>query len=57
MSIRGRTVVVAGGGIAGMATALLLARAEASVTVLERVATPEAGNVNPNAKGLAVLAP
>jgi 2-polyprenyl-6-methoxyphenol hydroxylase-like FAD-dependent oxidoreductase len=57
MTITGRTVVVAGGGIAGMATALLLAKAGASVTVVERVAAPEAVGaglvLQPN--GLAVL--
>jgi 2-polyprenyl-6-methoxyphenol hydroxylase-like FAD-dependent oxidoreductase len=57
VSTQGRTVVVAGGGIAGMATALLLARAGASVELLERVATPEAVGaglvLQPN--GLAVL--
>jgi 2-polyprenyl-6-methoxyphenol hydroxylase-like FAD-dependent oxidoreductase len=57
MSIRGRTVVVAGGGIAGMAAALLLARTGALVTVVERVAAPEAVGagllLQPN--GLAVL--
>lgn len=42
MSIQGRTVVVAGGGIAGMATALLLTKAGALVTVIELVAAPEA---------------
>ena len=57
MSIRGRTVVVAGGGIAGMAAALLLAKVGALVTVVERVSTPEAVGagllLQPN--GLAVL--
>jgi salicylate hydroxylase len=57
MSIRGRAVVVAGGGIAGMATALLPAKAGASVTLVERVAAPEAVGagllLQPN--GLAVL--
>jgi len=57
MTIQGRTVVVAGGGIAGMAAALLLTRQGALVTVVERVAAPEpvgAGLVlQPN--GLAVL--
>jgi 2-polyprenyl-6-methoxyphenol hydroxylase-like FAD-dependent oxidoreductase len=57
MSIRGRTVVVAGGGIAGMAAALLLAKQGALVTVVERVAAPEAVGaglvLQPN--GLAVL--
>ncbi|HZD69173.1 MAG TPA: NAD(P)/FAD-dependent oxidoreductase [Actinomycetes bacterium] len=57
MSMRGRTVAVAGGGIAGMAAALLLARAGASVTLVERVAAPEAVGagllLQPN--GLAVL--
>jgi 2-polyprenyl-6-methoxyphenol hydroxylase-like FAD-dependent oxidoreductase len=57
MSIRGRTVVVAGGGIAGMGVALLLAKAGALVTVVERVAAPEAVGagllLQPN--GLAVL--
>lgn len=57
MSIRGRTVVVAGGGIAGMAAALLLAKVGASVTVVERVSAPEAVGagllLQPN--GLAVL--
>ncbi len=57
MSIQDRAVVVAGGGIAGMATALLLAKAGASVTMVERVAAPEAVGagllLQPN--GLAVL--
>ncbi len=57
MSIQGRTVVVVGGGIAGMAAALLLAKVGALVTVLERVAAPEAVGaglvLQPN--GLAVL--
>ncbi len=57
MSLRGRTVVVAGGGIAGMAAALLLAKTGALVTVVERVAAPEAVGaglvLQPN--GLAVL--
>jgi 2-polyprenyl-6-methoxyphenol hydroxylase-like FAD-dependent oxidoreductase len=57
MTIKGQTVVVAGGGIAGMATALLLAKAGASVTVVERVAAPAAVGaglvLQPN--GLAVL--
>jgi 2-polyprenyl-6-methoxyphenol hydroxylase-like FAD-dependent oxidoreductase len=57
MSIQGGTVVVAGGGIAGMAAALLLAKAGALVTVVERVAASEAVGaglvLQPN--GLAVL--
>src|SRR6266545_5820548 len=57
MTIQGRMVVVAGGGIAGMATALLLAKQGALVTVVERVAAPEAVGaglvLQPN--GLAVL--
>jgi 2-polyprenyl-6-methoxyphenol hydroxylase-like FAD-dependent oxidoreductase len=57
VTIQGHTVVVAGGGIAGMATALLLAKRGALVTVVERVATPEAVGaglvLQPN--GLAVL--
>lgn len=57
MSIQGGTVVVAGGGIAGMAAALLLAKAGALVTAVERVAAPEAVGaglvLQPN--GLAVL--
>jgi salicylate hydroxylase len=42
MTINGRTVVVAGGGIAGMAAALLLAAQGGLVTVVERVAAPGA---------------
>ena len=57
MSAHERVIVVAGGGIAGMATALLLGRAGASVTMVERVAAPEAVGagliLQPN--GLAVL--
>jgi 2-polyprenyl-6-methoxyphenol hydroxylase-like FAD-dependent oxidoreductase len=57
MSIRGRNVMVAGGGIAGMGAALLLAKAGALVTVVERVPAPEAVGaglvLQPN--GLAVL--
>jgi 2-polyprenyl-6-methoxyphenol hydroxylase-like FAD-dependent oxidoreductase len=52
------SVAVVGGGIAGMTTALLLARAGASVTLVERVAEPSAVGagilLQPN--GLAVLA-
>ena len=58
MSLNGSSVAVAGGGIAGMATALLLARGGASVTLLERVSEPSAVGagilLQPN--GLAVLA-
>jgi 2-polyprenyl-6-methoxyphenol hydroxylase-like FAD-dependent oxidoreductase len=57
VSLHERVIVVAGGGIAGMATALLLGRAGASVTMVERVAAPEAVGaglvLQPN--GLAVL--
>ena len=57
MSVEGRTVLVAGGGIAGMAVSLLLGNAGASVTMIERVAEPEAVGagllLQPN--GLAVL--
>jgi salicylate hydroxylase len=57
MSIQGRNVLVAGGGIAGMAASLLLGNAGASVTMIERVAEPEAAGagllLQPN--GLAVL--
>jgi 2-polyprenyl-6-methoxyphenol hydroxylase-like FAD-dependent oxidoreductase len=56
MAMSGR-IVVAGGGIAGMATALLLAEQGGTVTVIERVAAPEAVGaglvLQPN--GLAVL--
>jgi 2-polyprenyl-6-methoxyphenol hydroxylase-like FAD-dependent oxidoreductase len=55
--IGGMDVIVAGGGIGGLATALLLADAGASVTLLERVAAPTAVGagilLQPN--GLAVL--
>jgi 2-polyprenyl-6-methoxyphenol hydroxylase-like FAD-dependent oxidoreductase len=58
MSVNGISVAIAGGGIAGMTTALLLARAGASVTLLERVTEPSAVGagilLQPN--GLAVLA-
>jgi 2-polyprenyl-6-methoxyphenol hydroxylase-like FAD-dependent oxidoreductase len=58
MSVNGTSVAIAGGGIAGMTTALLLARAGASVTLLERVSEPSAVGagilLQPN--GLAVLA-
>jgi 2-polyprenyl-6-methoxyphenol hydroxylase-like FAD-dependent oxidoreductase len=58
VGLGGRQVVVAGGAVGGMAAALLLARAGASVTVLERVAEPAAVGaglvLQPN--GLAVLA-
>jgi 2-polyprenyl-6-methoxyphenol hydroxylase-like FAD-dependent oxidoreductase len=58
MSVNGSSVAIAGGGIAGMTTALLLARAGASVTLLERVTEPSAVGagilLQPN--GLAVLA-
>jgi 2-polyprenyl-6-methoxyphenol hydroxylase-like FAD-dependent oxidoreductase len=58
MSVNGSSVAIAGGGIAGMTTALLLARAGASVTLLERVSEPSAVGagilLQPN--GLAVLA-
>jgi 2-polyprenyl-6-methoxyphenol hydroxylase-like FAD-dependent oxidoreductase len=58
VGLEGRRVVVAGGAVGGMAAALLLARAGASVTVLERVAEPAAVGaglvLQPN--GLAVLA-
>jgi 2-polyprenyl-6-methoxyphenol hydroxylase-like FAD-dependent oxidoreductase len=57
MTIEGRAVVVAGGGIAGMAAALLLAKHGGLVTVVERVGAPEAVGaglvLQPN--GLAVL--
>jgi 2-polyprenyl-6-methoxyphenol hydroxylase-like FAD-dependent oxidoreductase len=42
MDIGGMRVVVAGGGIGGAACALLLARAGAAVTLLERVSEPRA---------------
>jgi 2-polyprenyl-6-methoxyphenol hydroxylase-like FAD-dependent oxidoreductase len=58
VGLEGRQVVVAGGAVGGMAAALLLAGAGASVTVLERVAEPAAVGaglvLQPN--GLAVLA-
>jgi 2-polyprenyl-6-methoxyphenol hydroxylase-like FAD-dependent oxidoreductase len=58
MSVNRSSVAIAGGGIAGMTTALLLARAGASVTLLERVTEPSAVGagilLQPN--GLAVLA-
>jgi 2-polyprenyl-6-methoxyphenol hydroxylase-like FAD-dependent oxidoreductase len=58
VSVNGSSVAIAGGGIAGMTTALLLARAGASVTLLERVSEPSAVGagilLQPN--GLAVLA-
>jgi 2-polyprenyl-6-methoxyphenol hydroxylase-like FAD-dependent oxidoreductase len=58
MSVNGSFVAIAGGGVAGMTTALLLARAGASVTLLERVTEPSAVGagilLQPN--GLAVLA-
>ncbi len=57
MSIAHLDVVVVGAGIGGMATALLLARAGASVSLLERGATPSVVGagilLQPN--GLAVL--
>jgi 2-polyprenyl-6-methoxyphenol hydroxylase-like FAD-dependent oxidoreductase len=57
MAIDGTDVVVVGGAIAGLTTALLLAEAGASVTLLERVARPQAVGagilLQPN--GLAVL--
>jgi 2-polyprenyl-6-methoxyphenol hydroxylase-like FAD-dependent oxidoreductase len=58
VSAAGSSVAIAGGGIAGMTAALLLARAGASVTLLERVTEPSAVGagilLQPN--GLAVLA-
>jgi 2-polyprenyl-6-methoxyphenol hydroxylase-like FAD-dependent oxidoreductase len=58
MSVNRSSVAIAGGGIAGMTTALLLARTRASVTLLERVTEPSAVGagilLQPN--GLAVLA-
>ena len=54
----GRRAVVAGGGIGGAACALLLARAGARVTLLERVAEPKAaaaGGILLQPNGLAVL--
>jgi 2-polyprenyl-6-methoxyphenol hydroxylase-like FAD-dependent oxidoreductase len=58
VSVTGGSVAIVGGGIAGMTTALLLARAGASVTLLERVSEPSAVGagilLQPN--GLAVLA-
>jgi 2-polyprenyl-6-methoxyphenol hydroxylase-like FAD-dependent oxidoreductase len=55
--MQGCNVVIAGGGIGGMTTALLLGSAGASVTLLERVAEPAAVGagilLQPN--GLAVL--
>ncbi len=57
MAISTRTVLVAGGGIGGLTAALLLARAGAAVTLVERFADPtEVGAgllLHPN--GLAVL--
>ena len=57
MSIDGISVIVAGGGIGGLGTALLLARAGADVTLVEQVENPaEVGAgllLQPN--GLAVL--
>ena len=57
MAISTRTVLVAGGGIGGLTAALLLARAGAAVTLVERSADPtEVGAgllLHPN--GLAVL--
>jgi 2-polyprenyl-6-methoxyphenol hydroxylase-like FAD-dependent oxidoreductase len=47
MSIQGRTVPVAGGGIAGMAVWLLLGNAGALVTMIERFAEPEAAGAGP----------
>jgi 2-polyprenyl-6-methoxyphenol hydroxylase-like FAD-dependent oxidoreductase len=58
VGLDGRQVVVVGGAVGGLAAALLLARAGATVTVLERVAEPAAVGagilLQPN--GLAVLA-
>jgi 2-polyprenyl-6-methoxyphenol hydroxylase-like FAD-dependent oxidoreductase len=58
VSLTDADVVVVGAGIAGTATALLLARAGASVTLLERSAVPDEARagvlLQPN--GLAVLA-
>jgi 2-polyprenyl-6-methoxyphenol hydroxylase-like FAD-dependent oxidoreductase len=58
MTISGAEVVVGGGAIGGLSSALLLAEAGASVTLLERVAEPAAVGagilLQPN--GLAVLA-
>jgi len=58
VALEGRQVVVVGGAVGGMAAALLLGRAGATVTVLERVAEPGAAGagllLQPN--GLAVLA-
>lgn len=44
VALEGRQVVVVGGAIGGMTAALLLARAGATVTVLERVAEPAAAS-------------
>jgi 2-polyprenyl-6-methoxyphenol hydroxylase-like FAD-dependent oxidoreductase len=58
VSLTGADVVVVGAGIAGTTTALLMARAGASVTLLERSAVPDEARagvlLQPN--GLAVLA-
>lgn len=57
MGLERTNVVVAGGAVGGMTTALLLARAGAAVTLLERNATPAAAGAGIllQANGLAVL--
>lgn len=57
MQLRDLHVIVAGGGTGGCAAALLLARAGATVTVIERVAQPRAvgAGLALAANGLAVL--